>query len=283
MCKAWPGPRCTNHAKKQLLAAQASLKELEAKGERNEALMKAHLDHAKALEEWDATPGGQKALKAAIASKEEACQAILDREGVTSKYQLSDEARKECFPLDDQVGTLKYRLMQGKELRKKRNDLYKFHQRHAEGERFPLNERWDRDMKLDSSWQTSDGDEMRVYNLQPSYRNADYAKCAWRVRNGEPVAMVRFFDSTYTGYGEHPVLCDIEVSPFYRGDGLGLKTVRELDSKYGQLHTSGSYSVSGHRSLAKHVPLYEGAQESISPTTTHYEFVDWQEGDLARW
>lgn len=275
MCKAYPGPRCTNHARKQLLAAQEQLKTEEATGERNEALMKARKKYADALIAWETTPGGQKGLKDAIASIQEQITVLQNNDDYMSK-----EKQNESSALRDKSRSLGYRLNKGKELRKKQNTLYDFYQRHEKGERFPLHERWEKYQTLDSSWETSNGDEIRVYNMYPAYRKQDYSKCAWRIRDGEPVAMIRFYDKNNNGHGDIAVLCDIEVSPFYRGEGLGVGTIKELDDKYTRLHTSGSYSTSGHRSLSAHVPLYRGAQEQISPNVTHYEFVDWQQGDI---
>lgn len=287
MCNAYPGLRCTNHARKKLIEAQVHLKELEAQYEKkrgmpSEELIEARRTHADALMEWDMSAGGQKALKEAVARKEAEHKALKERDGY-AVHHLPEELKEEHWQVEQQLGNLRYRLRESKEKREKRLRLARFYKRHEKGEKFPLAERWDQDHKLDASWTTEDGDEIRVYNQHPWDPRRAYAKCVWRIRDGEPVAMIRFFDRSFGMYGDKAVLCDIEVSPFYRGNGLGVKTIEEINKQYGQLHTSGTYSVSGHRSLGKHLPLHEGAEVRVSHQTTHYEFVDWEQGDLMSW
>lgn len=262
MCYAKPGPRCANHASKALSNARARLGELVKAGASDDALYKANLAVEIAHNNYYATSTMRKKLAQRL-------------DEVQRQYDLAVDPQERA-ELRAQIYKGRENLEKYTKIYNKQMKDYKLSQRHEAGERFPLSKRWD-DVPLEQSWKTANGDEIRVYTKGESYRAPNYAKHAWRIRNGEPVAMVRFFAGEE--YGDIAALCDIEVSPLARGEGLALDTVRELDAKYGQLHTSGYYSLSGHAALNKHVPLLPGSTVMIQDSL--YEFVDWENGELA--
>ena len=53
--------------------------------------------------------------------------------------------------------------------------------------------------------------------------------------------------------------------------------IAEISARYGTLHTTGSYSISGHRALADSLPLLEGAIIRVHPKRNDYSFVDWEQ------
>lgn len=268
MCYKRPGPRCTSHAKKRLAAADKAVSTaIRRHGEGSVQAQKAYERWREARAAWDATPGGQEELAVEIARME------AERDLLVTQGQ---SRREERLDLDIALSELRYRADTGAELRAKQLKAYKFHQRYASGFRPSLSPEWGDARPLERSWETAEGDTISVFKHWDS--RASHVRHAWVIRDGEPVAMVHFFEPTRQ-YADLAMLCDIEVSPFHRGEGLSRRLVEEVSNKYGQLHTSGTFSVTGHAALAGYVPVVPGGVARITDTEA-YEFVDWENGTL---
>lgn len=285
MCQRKPGPRCTAHAKAQVRAAMEGVKALSPEaGE--QAVHQARLRLTKATFDYDATPGGQTALKKSIEK--------------LNKQRDDTQISHERISLYAKISRYEIRLRRGQNIRDYQEQALKqleeqegAKKRRRSRKTPTLSSRW-RDSDKVKTLQCSNGDEIHVFNENDPYSNPEdtYSKIAWRTRQGEPVAMVRFYDSTYNliisradgGWDKIPtaVLTDIEVKPEARGNGLGVDTIRSLNAEYGQLHTNGSFSANGFRSLSDALPLYQGAKIEEDPSIINYNFVNWEEGDFKR-
>lgn len=100
MCYASPGPRCTSHVKKELNTLVKKVVDLEDGGASEQEVRKARRAVEHKYHEYDATPGGQTALKKQIAEAE--------KQGV--------DGRK--------IRALKNRLAVGENLRKTQKEAY---------------------------------------------------------------------------------------------------------------------------------------------------------------
>lgn len=86
---------------------------------------------------------------------------------------------------------------------------------------------------------------------------------AWLVKDGKPVAMLRFatYPEDYIPSADYPyaesVICDIEVREGHSGKGYGLETIRHVEKNVlgGRLiHSGGSYTPEGHKALGGKLP-----------------------------
>jgi len=103
------------------------------------------------------------------------------------------------------------------------------------------------------------------------YKQGEKHYCrAWMYKNGKPVAMLRFatYPKDYVpGDGQYPyaesTICDIEVREGYAGNGYGLEVIRKVEKNIlaGRLiHSGGSYTPEGHRSLGGKLPYTQEAK-----------------------
>ncbi len=126
-----------------------------------------------------------------------------------------------------------------------------------------------------SSHTLADGDVIDI--AERGWRDAGFDRTAWRVRYGKACVMVRFFTPSNTQHPGVAVVCDVEVRDTHRGQRLALDTIVELGVLCGQpLHTSGSYTPSGHRALADHLPLVAGADPKVRFDDMVF-VADWDE------
>ena len=87
MCQAKPGPRCSDHARKQLAQATKAYEEAEQRGWRSwdeRDQMARTVREAK--QDWDSTPAGQKELKAKLKAAE--------ADGSTNQWEASEFQRR---------------------------------------------------------------------------------------------------------------------------------------------------------------------------------------------
>lgn len=276
MCYKKPGPRCSSHARKECVAARDHWLALRERfGIDSPQAQEAFDIYMQKRDIFDSTPQGQKILSRKMHE--------LRTEDVSGFRN-----RKRRAEVSDELARLEERRRRGADMRIMQMKQYHSLQaeRAARGEKIStgLDERWGTAHKLDASWTTAGGDEIRVFEKASSdhyfaQNKHKHQRVAWRIRNGEPVAMVTFTLPAEGMYDQN-VIGEVEVNPVYRGQELGADTVREVGLKYGTLYSSGSFSQSGSRSLGGKSPKIPGYPEYVSNTVSHFEFVDWDAGTM---
>jgi len=132
------------------------------------------------------------------------------------------------------------------------------------------------DSAMDYSYigvETGDKETQLVVNTDGSYykQGEKYYCRAWMYKEGKPVAMLRFatFPEGYTPpEGQYPytesVICDIEVNEAHTGKGYAMEIIRNVEKNVlgGRLiHSGGSYTPEGRKSLGGKLPYTHEAQK----------------------
>lgn len=123
----------------------------------------------------------------------------------------------------------------------------------------------------------SNGDLLLIVDDSHVLNRVNWVRRAWRIRDGKAITMVRFFTAENSGAPGYAVICDVEVRTEYRGVGLGIDTVREIESHIGsRLHTSGSFTPKGFRSLSSGLAYLPGTEIDAGIKFNDMFFVnDW--------
>lgn len=116
--------------------------------------------------------------------------------------------------------------------------------------------------------------ESDMYNVGRSTKRFT----AWFQIDGKNIAMITYL--TYEDGVTPPTLCDIEVRKEFRGNKFALKFIEVLEAHVlgEKLHTTGSYTPEGFRSLSAAIPLVQSAygQSEASVRFKSMDFVyDW--------
>lgn len=86
----------------------------------------------------------------------------------------------------------------------------------------------------------------------------------WLLDDGVPVAFIHVLYQPSPGYTPLSI-CDIEVRPGRRGQGLARKVIEAAEAMYPghRVQSSGSYTPLGFAALAKTMPLKEGERAEV--------------------